>query len=489
MAVLIIVQLYTVPIVLDSLGIEDYGIYNVVGGFVVMFGFVCNSLTSGIQRFFAFAIGKQDVKMQKEILASSMSVFMVLVIVLFGILEFVGVWFLNTHMNIPEDRILTANWVLQFSILSLIVTIICIPFNSMIIAHERLSAYAYASIFDGLYKLAIAMVLVWVLYDKLIVYSGLMLSSALLVSAFYFVYCRKHFPEAEKLCFCWRTAIIKDMASYAGWNIIGTLAYTLRNHGVNIIMNIFFTPVLNAAHTISTHISGFFNQFVHNVYMATRPQMVKQYAAGNMDEMWKITLRSSKYAFFLMAYIAVPILIEMPSCLGLWLHDVPAYTVEFSRLMILSLMLETMTNQIIGVFQAANKIKYYQSVSSIVQLAVVPLAFIALKQERNPLFPYIIYCVISAIYAVSLLVIAHRQLGLNVKDYVLKVMGRDLLVFVPALIITMFVVVPFEQDFFRILITSCVSFCLITSIIWIWGMDSEEKTMVFSLIKNKVNKK
>lgn len=486
MFVLIIVQLYTVPIVLRALGVEDYGIYNVVGGFVIMFTFVNGSLVSGCQRFMAFAIGQGNKEKLKEVFESSFFIFVVLAIVLFLLLELIGLWFLNTRMNIPEYRIVAANWVLQLSILSLVLSILSTPFNSAVIAHERMNVYAYASIFESFYKLLVAIILTVVLLDKLIVYAFLLFSSSLILSLFYISFCRYFFSECKPLRLNWNPVFIKEIGAYAGWNVIGSLAIMLRNHGLNVVINLFFSPAMNAAHSIAAHINGIFNQFVSNVYVATRPQMVKQYAAGNVNEMWNITFKSSKYAFFLMTYIIVPVLIELPLFLEFWLHDVPDYTIVFSRLMILSLAIETTTNQLIGAFQAANKIKYYQSVSSIILLSVAPLSYMVLLFVQNPVLPYIVYVIVSLGYIISLLIVAKMQLNLDALSYFKEVLMKDFIVIIPSLLCTYYLANELQENYWRMAFTTCTSLLLTTFFIWGIGLDSTEKIYVKKIISRRI---
>lgn len=485
MLVLVVVQLYTVPVVLRALGVVDYGIYNVVGGFVTMFTFINGSLVSGCQRFMAFAIGQRSDKTLNEVFESSFYIFLILAISLFFVLELIGVWFLNTRMTIPDDRLNAANWVLQLSIISLFVTVLATPFNSVVIAHERMSVFAYASIFECLYKLFIAIFLTFVLSDKLIFYALFLFSSSFILAGFYYLYCRYHFKECKRIKLRKDIVFLREIGTYAGWNVIGSLAVVLRNHGLNVVMNLFFSPVMNAAHTIAAHINGIFNQFVSNVYIATRPQMVKQYAMGNMKEMWNITFKSSKYAFFLMTYIIVPVLIELPLFLKLWLKDVPDFTVVFSRLMILSLAVETLTNQIIGAFQAANKIKYYQSVSSIILLSVVPLSYIVLLYFENPILPYIVYVIVSVAYTISLLVVGYKQLGLDVTLYFKTVLAKEIIVVFISFFFTLLVSNQFQCNYWRILLTSVISFFLTSCLIWTLGLTSSERLYLNKIVTNE----
>ena len=487
MLALIVVNLYSVPIVLHALGVEDYGIYNVVGGFVMMFTFINGSLVSGCQRFMAFAIGKRDEKYLKSVFDTSLFIFVSLAFVLFVVLELFGIWFLNNNMNIPHERIIAANWVMHMSILSLIITIISTPFNSLVIAHEKMSIYAFASIFDSINKLLIAFFISVVSSDKLIVYAILLMASSFFLTSFYFLYCKFHFRETKKLRIRQDVELLRNISSYAGWNIIGALANVLRNHGLNIILNLFFSPVMNASHTIASHLSGLFSQFVNNVYMATRPQMVKQYASGNIEEMWIITYRSSKYAFFLMIYITVPVVIELPLFLSLWLHEVPAFTIIFSRLIILSLVIETMVNQLIGVFQASNKIRCYQSVSSIILLLLIPISFIALKLYLNPVIPYLLCVIVSITYAISIVIIAYRQIGLNIISYIREVICKDVLVLAPSFMFTYFVVHFISYGIFRLLITLFISLSLTTIFIWCWGINNNERKAIIKFLKRNQN--
>lgn len=485
MFVLIIVQLYTVPIVLHTLGIEDYGIFNVVGGFVAMFTFVNGALISGCQRFMAYAIGKGDDKQLKDTFDTSLYIFVFLGMILFVIIETSGIWFLNNKMTIPADRMMAANVVFQFSLLSLFISILSTPFNAAVIAHERMSIYAYASIFESIYKLFIAFSLTIVLMDKLIIFAILSFSSSLLLAIFYVLYCRRYFFETKSLTLRRNKRLLRDIGSYASWNVIGSLALILRNHGLNVVMNLFFSPMMNAAHTIASHLSGLFNQFVNNVYMATRPQMVKNYAAGNIPEMWNLTFKSSKYAFFLMVFVVIPMIIELPLFLKLWLQDYPDYTVVFSRLIIFSLLLETMTNQLIGAFQAANKIKYYQTVSSIILLSVVPLSYIGLKISYNPIIPYILYVIISFIYILSLMFVAQRQIKLNIKAYIANVIWKDIVVFIPSFLITLLVVSYFPPNYWRIPVTLVSSLFISSSLVWFVGVNKRERMIAKQILKKQ----
>lgn len=486
MLVLIIVQLYTVPILLRALGIEDYGIYNVVAGFVVMFTFVNGSLISGCERFLAYEIGRGDKIALVKVFESSLMIFICLAIILLLILESFGVWFLNNELTIPYNRLEAANWILQLSIISMMFTVLATPYNAAVIAHERMSVYAYASILGGLFQLISVCLLVISPIDKLVFYASLIALSSILQSLFYVIYCRLYFRETKGIRLRVHLKTLKDISGYASWNIVGSTGIMLRNHGLNVVMNIFFSPVMNAAHSIAAQISGALNQFVTNVYLATRPQMVKQYAKGNITEMWSLIFKSGKLAFFLLTYILVPVLIELPSIIRIWLHDVPEYTVVFGRLMLISLAVETLVNQIIGAFQAANKIKYIQSTSSLILLLVVPLSYFSLLLSPNPITPYYIYVFISVLYIITLLIIAYLQLNLDVVSYVKEVVIKDLGVLMPSLLLTYCIVSSVQWGDCRIVLTVLLSLIFTTLLMWGVGLEKKERKYILAIIAQKI---
>lgn len=490
MLLLIIVQLYTVPIILKALGVEDYGIYNVVGGVVTMFSFIGGSLASGSQRFLAYEIGRKDEQSLKKVFDSTVSIYLLLMLITFVLLEIGGTWFLNTQMNIPQERMVAANWVLQLSVLAFLINLISIPYNAAVIAHERMSLYAYVSILECILKLAVAIALQYILFDKLIVYAILICSIAIIIRIIYQLYCRKHFVECRNFHFSKRLYKGKELLVYSGWNMVGSIAIISRQQGVNIVINIFFGPLLNAAHSIAQQINGVLSQFINNVYMATRPQITKQYAANEMDSMWNLTFRSSKLAFYLMTIISIPILIEIKYILDFWLHDVPPYTVSIAVMMILTMLIETLVCQICAVFQAANKIKRYQIFSSIITLLNLPLSYILLKiNSTNPIIPYIVSVTLSCVYVISILHIAKKDVGLNIMQYFKKVVAKNIFVFVIIFVAVFISTSSFSSSMLRVILTSCLSIIYSCAIIWTIGIDSIEKKIIKRIIKYRIYRK
>ena len=298
MIIIIIVSLYTVRIILNILGIIDYGIYSVVGGFVAMFSFLSNTMASATQRFIAFEIGKRNPERLKQIFSLSLLIYILIAIVVLIIAETVGVWFLNNKMTIPYDRLVATNWVYQFAIMSFIVTIISLPYYSVLIARENMKTYAIISALEVFLKLGIVFLLFLVKDDKLIFYGVFLFIVSLIISSIYKIYCTKKYIEC-RYNFYWNKTIFIEMTSYAAWNMIGALANLFKNQGVNVLLNVFFGPVINTARGISIQIGVALNSFVTNIYMAVRPHITKVYASGDKEYMMKIVFQSAKTFLFL----------------------------------------------------------------------------------------------------------------------------------------------------------------------------------------------
>lgn len=479
MILLILVQLYIVPIVLKNLGVADYGLYNVIAGVVTMFSFLGGSLSSGIQRFISFAIGKEDKAILNTTFSVISSIFIVFSIVAFLLLESIGLWLVNYEMNIPTERIFAANWVFQFSVLSFIVNLMTIPYNSVIIAHERMGVYAYASIIDGISKLLLAISLSFTPFDKLIYYAGIIVVISISFCVFYVFYCRKNFDECREVKLTWNSEIGKKLLFYSGWNVVGVLANIGRGQGLNIVMNIFFGTLFNAAHAIALQINGVVSQFINNIYMATRPPITKLYAQGNVGGMWQLIFRSAKIAFYLLMVLSVPAIIEIETILSLWLHEVPVYTSNIVVLMLIMTLIETLVNQLIAAFQAANRIKRYQQYSSTIILLCVPLSYVVLKfWEVNPLIPYIISIILSLIYVLSIIIVAKMELKLSVREFLLSVLIRNIVVYAIVFAFVWTISNLLDISIWRVILTCLLTLVSSAIVIWIIGLDRVEKEYV-----------
>lgn len=486
---LMFVQLYTVPIILKTLGAEDYGIYNVVAGVVTLFSFIGGSLASGSQRFISFELGRNNKKKLKNVFDTTISIYLIIGLIIFILLETFGVGFLNLEMTIPAERLYAANWVLQLAIITFLFNLITIPFSAAIIAHEHMNLYAYISIIECLCKLGIALSLPIIVTDHLITYSFMVCIVQLIILIGYITYCRKHFNECKKLRFKLEPTLRKELLSYSGWNMIGSIAMIMRMQGINIIINLFFGPLLNAAHAIAQQINGVLNQFINNVYMATRPQITKLYANNEVKEMWKLVFISSKFTYYLLMLLSIPLLIEMNTLLSLWLHNVPTFTVDISRLMILTILIETLANQVIAAYQAANKIKKYQITSSTILLCNLPFSYlILLIFPEQVLLPYIVSIILSIIYTLSILINASVQINFDIKEYSKRVLSKVIPVYFITLSVVYLLIHNITPNFIRIIYTIILTICTSLFTIGVIGMNTHERKYAYIIIKNKLSR-
>lgn len=330
MLFLMIISLYTSRIVLNALGVEDFGIYNVAGGVVAMFSILSGSLSAAISRFITYELGKNNILKLKVIFSSAITIQIGLGIVIVFFAETIGIWFLNTQMNIPIERMVAANWVLQFSIITFIINLISVPYNAVIIAHEKMSAFAYISIFEAIGKLLIAYLITISPIDKLIFYAILMCVVAIAIRLLYGYYCKRHFDEC-RFHFIWNKQIFQQIFSFAGWNFIGASSAVLRDHGGNIIINLFCGPTVNAARGIAFQVNNAIQGFVSNFMTALNPQITKSYAVKNYTYMMTLIFQGARLSFYMLLLLSLPIIINTHYLLTLWLNTVPEHTVLFVR--------------------------------------------------------------------------------------------------------------------------------------------------------------
>lgn len=316
------VSLYTSRVVLNTLGIEDFGIYNVVGGFVTMLGFLNSAMVSSTQRFLSFELGKKDKSQLNNIFSMSLSIHLLIALLILILGETVGLWFISTQLTIPSERMPAAEWVYHFSLLAFLISVITTPFNASIIAHERMKIFAGVSLIDVTLKLLIVFILQWFGFDKLKFYAVLTCAVVLIISLIYITYCKTHFQET-RLRLYWNGSLFKTMLSYSGWNLWGNIAAVMSNQGINILLNIFFGPIVNAAQSIAFQVNSALNSFIQNLQIAINPQIIKNYSANNFQQMQQLVFYGAKYNFFLLLTLSLPILLETKFILYIWLGNTP----------------------------------------------------------------------------------------------------------------------------------------------------------------------
>ncbi|SHF10879.1 Na+-driven multidrug efflux pump [Bacteroides faecichinchillae] len=427
MLLLMLISLYTSRIVLNALGVENYGIYNVVGGVVAMFSLLSGSLSSAISRYITFELGNGDTNRLKQIFSTAVNVQLILIIIITILLETVGFWFLNYKMIIPQERLSAANWVFQFSIITFAVNLWSVPYNATIVAHERMSAFAYISIFDAVAKLAIAFVIQINLGDRLIYYGALVLLVGLIQRFLYTLYCVKHFVECKYQMHFDRKTII-EMFRFAGWNFIGVSSVVLRDQGGNILINMFFGPAVNAARGIAMSVNSAVNGFVLNFMTALNPQITKNYASGNFDYMFRLVFQGTRLSYYILLVLALPVIFTTPYLLHLWLGIVPEHASNFSRLVLIFTMNESLASPLITVMLATGKIKKYQLVVGGLQLLNLPLSYVGLKFGFPPEFVFVVAFCVSILCEFARLIMLKNIVGLSIRSFLKDVYLNVLIV-------------------------------------------------------------
>lgn len=468
------VSLYTSRIVLNTLGVEDFGIYNVVGGIVAMFVIVSGSLSTAISRFITFELGKGDVQKLKKIFSTSVSVQVIIALAVCALAEVVGVWFLNEKMNIPIERLPAANWILQCSILTFMINLISVPYNASIIAHEHMKAFAYISILEITLKLFIVYSLAMFAYDKLIMYALLLLLVAFIIRIVYGVYCKKKFSECA-YSFVLDKSLLRSMLSFAGWNFIGSSSAVLRDQGVNIALNLFYGPIVNAARGISFQVNTAIMGFVNNFMMALNPQITKSYASEDREYMQLLIHQGARFSFYLLLFLSLPVFFEAQSVLVLWLNVVPQHTVLFVRLILIFAMCESLSGTLVTAMLATGKIRNYQIVIGGLQLLNFPVSYSLLYFGFFPEVTMIVAITISLICLFSRLLFFNTLIGVSVKSYIFSVLINILLVSVCSIILPLVIYYSMDVGLLRILIICFSSAISVLFSIYVVGCSKVER--------------
>lgn len=464
-----LVSLYTSRVVLQALGVEDYGIYNVVGGVVTMFSMISNSLSSSVGRFLTFELGKGDMEGLKKVFSTSLSIHVALVLVIVLLSETLGLWFLNTHMTIPENRLYAANWVFQASVLTFVINLLSVPFSASIVSHERMSAFAYIGILDIVLRLLIVLFIAYSgwNFDRLIIYSLLLVGVVCIMQAIYWNYCTRNFEEC-KFGFSFDVNYWKEMSSFAGWNFIGCTAGLLKDQGVNILLNLFIGPIINAARGIANTVNNVLASFSGNFMTALNPQITKSYAAGNYDYMFSLVERGSRFSYYILLLFALPMLFETEFVLTLWLKHYPEHTVNFVRLILIVTMCDILSNTLINLQVATGKIRNYQLAVGGVLLMNFPLSYICLKMGFPPESTLIVALIVAVCCLFLRLLFLRKMVGLSMKRYLRKVCGNVLFVTLLAMIIPSFIYTQMSDSIIRF-VTICVFTTVCSSIAIYWG--------------------
>ena len=491
MILIMLVTLYTSRVVLAELGINDYGIYNVVGGVVLMFSFLNSCMSTATQRFLTFELGRGDTDRLKKVFATALNIHITIGIFIILLAETIGLWFVNEKLVIPENRTAAANWVYQFSILTFCINIIQVPYNAVLIAHEKMNVYAYISILEALLKLSIVYLLVIVSADRLIVYGILVFIVQLIIRIVYQMYCRRHYEESRFRLF-WDKTMYKQMSSFAGWNLFGSVAWLMRDQGVNIVLNLFFGPAINAARGVASQVSNAVMGFISNFQVALNPQITKDYATGNIIGMERLSYLGIKFSFLILFTMAFPLCMNIDYVLHLWLVDVP----EYAALFIILIMIDALCGTLFGTplmtsLSATGRIRNYQIVVSCIILCILPTGYIALKLGYNASTVFYISIFFTLVSGFARFLFCRSQIG-----YSLKKLTKDVLCPVTGVtVLSLPLPIFIKYRFFEAqTLGNFISLCIITAVVtmlisWFIGLKKTERNTLISVVKNKLHKR
>lgn len=476
---IMLVSLYTSRVVLNTLGVSDYGVYNVVGGVVAMFGFINNSMSSATQRYITFALGKGDIKNLHKVFSTALQIHILISVLIVVLGETVGLWFMYEKMQIPADRMDAAFWVLQCSIVATVVMIISVPYNADIIAHEKMSAFAYISILEAVLKLAVVYILVVFSYDKLILYAILILAVQILIRFCYSHYCNKHFPES-KYRHVWDKSLFKEMTGFAGWSMFGNLSAVLFGQGLNMLLNVFFGPVVNAARAVAVQVQNAIQQFVGNFQMALNPQITKTYAKGEKDDMHRLMFRSARFSFYLLFLLSLPVLFETDFILTVWLKTVPDNTVVFLRIMICTSLIYTLANPLIVANQATGKVKKYQAVCGTILLMILPVSYVCLRLGCPAYSVFIVHFIMESLTQLARMFMLRPLIGISIKDYFINIYAKVGLVVLLSVIVPLLVCRIMDDTVLRFFLMCVICVLSVGLVSYSVGLSSTERAFVRS---------
>ena len=484
-----LVSLYTSRVILQTLGVEDYGIYNVVGGVVSMLGFINASMSGATMRFITYELGKGDFYSQRVVFSTAVNIHLLIAFIILIISETIGLWFLYNKMQIPNARLDVAFWVFQLSILSAILSILIVPYNATIIAHEKMSAFAYVSMLEVVLKLIIVFLIQVIASDKMFMYALFVFFVGLIMRFIYHFYCLKNFKETRYLC-VWDKVVFKRMLNFGGWDLYGNLSVIARTHGVNLLLNVFFGPIVNAASGIATQVQGAVVQFSSNMIFAVKPQIIKTYAEGDYEYMRSLIVNSSQLCLLIQTLLIVPLIMELNFILKIWLGDVPPFTSMFCSLTLLFNLFSQVSLIFATGIHATGKIKRISFINGTLYLLVVPMSYFMFLVGAPSWSAFVVNVVavfvgmLSNAYTLQLYI-----KGIKIYEFVRRVLLPFIFIFLLTMLIVWFSQKCLEESFFRMVITVTVSTIVVSILGWFFMLERSLRETIISKIKNHLCKK
>lgn len=488
MLLILLIGLYTSRVVLNVLGVEDFGVYEVVGGVVAMFSILSSSLSTAISRFITFSLGKKDSEESAKIYSTSIIIQVILAVAIALLIELIGVWYLYHKMNLPEGRIGAAFWVLQCSIVTFGLSLVNVPFDAEIVAHEDMKTYALFSILDAILLLLIVVALRFIPADRLIVYGILTMFSSLLMRFLYITHCKRHYEECH-FTFKLDKPLLKELGAFTGWNLMGESAWIINNQGVTLLVNFFFGVAMNTARGIATRIFGLVNKFSLNFMTALSPQITKTYAEGDLKSMHTLIFRGTKLSYYLMLIMAIPVLAETPIILKLWLKIVPDNAVLFARLSVISALIIVLGTPLVKAQLATGNLKKYQIIISSCTIGVFPLTWIAYKCGLPAEWSYHVFNIVYFIVLFVRIYLVKDLIDLPWKKFLTDVYLRVFVVSIVAAALP-FLLCRLQAEsvwrFIEILVVSTIS---VFATVYAIGLNGEERSVVLGYLRRFLGRK
>lgn len=487
MGVTILIGFYTSRVVLRTLGVSDYGIYNAVGGIVSLFIFLNTAMTQATQRFMSYELGKGNKENLNRTFSMCLNVHILIAALIVLLCEVVGLWLLYNKMIIPEGRMNTAFWVFQFSIFTCVMNITQVPYNATLYSHEKFNIVAGLQILQSLLNLGFVIALQYIPFDKLLVYAFNMMLVQCSIIMLNRMYDIRHFEECHYKLF-WDKAMFKQIMGYSSWSLAGDLANTLANQGVNILSNMFFGPAVNASRGIANQVNTAVGSFVGNFQGASIPQIVKLYAQGEKEPMVKLVISSSKISFFLFYILVLPICLEMHMLLYIWLQQVPEYMVAFSRLSLLIVLTQSLGGTLLFVIQATGRIKRYQMMSSIFNLSIFPITYVLFKLGFNPTAPFILTILIKMVVDITIYINVRYLADFPIMRFFKEVLMKIIIIGLVGAIVPVAIFLNLEEGWPRLIVLFAVSFLVNMLLVFYVGFSKHEREWVLSLVLKRHRK-
>ena len=479
-----IITFYTSRVVLETLGVEDFGVYGVVGGIIAMFGFLNSCMSSATSRFLTYELGKGNNEQLKEIFSAALTIHIVIAILIFILGETLGLWWLENKLILDPDRMYAARWVYHLSLFTALINITQVPYNATIIAHERMNVYAYVEILNSSLKLGIAYFLTISPFDKLIIYAFLILGTTLIISTIYKIYCTKYFSESHYQFHC-NAKIFKPMLNFSGWELFGNFANVANSQGSNILLNLFFGVILNAAYGISNQVYGALGQFINSFQLAVNPQIVKSYANGNLKHFFYLIYKSCRLSYLIMLIPIVGIIYNVDYILKLWLNDPPNYSSIFVTFILLDAMINSLAGPLVIAEKATGKIKYYQIIVGILLFLNLPISYFCFLKYQEPIIMFETKIVLSFITLCYRIYFLKRFIGLSIKEYIHTVFAK--IIYPTVIIFILLYIMKYNvgdaKDLFTFTYQTIILTFTTIMITFTLGLTKSEKSTIINKLK------